>query len=614
MGGGRGEASGDRISRALSPRPSGLVFLAVLLLFVAERMLAEGATRLVLLGVAAAAFLVGAGWRLALWRRAPLEARPLLGLQLACYAAVLAAAALYAMSVAADTGTRQTGEISAMWLIAGTVVFGIGLLMLAALEFIAVPMRSAGFVEMLRVRQAVGAALALAFAVAGVGFLNWSVNYEDIRKDLSYGAPTRPTEATLSLVQASSRPVEIYLFFAKGSPVLAELADYFEALQEQGAQVHILDQALDSELAKSLGVSRNGTVALRSGERRENWYLGEERDEARRHVKDLENGMRQRLSKVTRELKTIYMTYGHGERMEGRAGQNDRPAASQFHQLAKALNAKIKRLGVAEGFGAQVPADAELVVIHGPTAPFLPAEVEQLQAYLRRGGSMLVMLDPGSTHGLEPLLATLGLTAPGKTLANDREFVRQTQTRADHGFLFSRSFVNHRAIRSLGESVRNAALLVRDAGQLLRDEKANPDARVTFLARTRPFTFEDLNGNWTFDEGSEKRGLFELVAAVELPASEGREARAIVTGDSDILADGMVSNEANAAFGLDTSLWLLRDDATSGNVAGADDIPIRHTRDQDTLWFYASTFSVPLLTLALGLGLIRRRRRRAAVA
>ena len=611
---GRGEASGDAISRALSPRPGGLLFLAVLLLFVAERMLAEGVTRFVLLGLAAAAFLAGMAWRAWLWRRAPAGARPVLALQLAGGAALLAGAGLYGISVLVDTGTRQTGEVAALWLLGSLVVIGPALLALAALEFVAVPMRAAGFVEMLRIRQALGAGLALAFAVAGVGFLNWAVNYEDVRKDLSYGAPTRPTDATLSLVQASSRPVEIYLFFAKGSPVLAEIADYFDALAEQGAQLHVLDQALDIELAKTLGVSRNGTVALRSGERRENWYLGEDREEARRHVKELENGMRERLSKITRELKSIYMTYGHGERMEGRAGRQDRPAASQFHQLAKALNAKIKRLGVAEGFGEGVPADAELVVIHGPTQPFLPAEVEQLQAYLRRGGAVLVMLDPGTDHGLGPLLRMLGVAAPGRTVANDREFVRQTQTKADHGFLFSRSFVNHRAVRSLGESVRNATLLVRDAGQLLRDQAGNPDARVTFLARTRPFTFEDANGNWQFDEGTEKRGLFELVAAVELPAAEGREARAIVTSDSDLLADGMVSNEGNAAFGLDASLWLLRDDATSGNVAGAEDVPIRHTRDQDTLWFYASTFAVPLLTLGLGLASIRRRRRPGAAA
>lgn len=604
----------SRVSRTLSPRSSGLVFLSVLLLFVAERMLAEGPARLAVLAAAALAFLCGFAMRAWLRRSASGELRQLVSLQLICYTTLIAGAVLYAMSVNADTGTRQTGEISAMWLIGSAVVFAIALITLAAIEFVAVPMQRAEFVEMLRVRQAVAAGLTFAFALSGLGFLNWAVNYEDIRKDLSYGAPTRPTEATLSMVQASSRPVEIYLFFEKSSPVLAEIADYFDALAEQGAVVHILDQALDIELAKSLGVSRNGTVALRSGERHENWYLGNDREEARRHVKDLENGMRDRLSKATRELKTIYMTYGHGERMEGRAGQADRPAASQFHQLAKALNAKVKRLGVAEGFGTQVPADAELVVIHGPTSPFQPGEVELLKAYLKRGGSLLLMIDPGTDHGLEPLLETLGLRAPGKPLANDREFVRQTQTKADHGFLFSRSFVNHRAVRSLGESVRNAALLVRDAGQLLRAEDGNPEARVTFLARTRPFTFEDLNGNWEFDEGQEKRGLFELVAAVELPAADGREARAIVTSDSDILADGVVANEPNAAFGLDASLWLLRDDVTSGNVAGAEDIPIKHTRDQDTLWFYASTFAVPMLVLGLGLAFIRSRQRRARVA
>ena len=596
--------------RALSARSSLLVAAAAALLFVGTRMLAEGTARWTAYGAALLIYVLGVGLKAWDCRGADPAARRVGGLLLAAYAGVAIAAGLWLMSVHVDTGIRQTAEISAMWLIASIAGFAVSLGALAAIELSLVPMRRAAFVEMLRVKHALGTGLALAFTIVGCGLLNWAANYEDVRKDLSYGAPTRPTEATLSLVQAAGKPVEIYLFFAKGSPVLAQVRDYYDALAAQGAQVQVLDQALDIELAKSLGVSRNGTVAIRSGERAENWYIGEDRDEARRHVKDLENGMRERLSKVTREARRIYMTYGHGERMEGRAGQNDRPAASQFQQLAKALNGRIRKLGVTEGFAEQVPADAELVVIHGPTQPFLPAEVDALLAYLRRGGSLLVMLDPGTNHGLERVLHELGVSATGRRLANDREFVRQTNTKADHGFLFSRSFVNHRAVRSLGESVRGAALLVRDAGALVRDE-SNKVARVTFLARTRPYTFEDLNGNWEFDEATEKRGLFELVAAVELPAAApgGAGARAIVVGDSDVLADGMVDNEGNAAFGLDTSLWLLHDDATSGNVAGAEDVPIRHTRDQDTLWFYASTFAVPVAVLALGLGSIRTRRR-----
>lgn len=599
------------VRRTLTPRPSGLVLLAVVLLFAGERVLAEGLARWITLGIAAAVFLAGLAWRSVLLRRAAGGARRAAALQLAAYAGCALGAGLYGVSIAVDTGTRQSGEIAAMWLMGSVLVLALSLAALGALELVAVSMRRAGFVEPLRLRHALAGTLSFTLALGGCALLNWAVDYQDWRSDLSYGAPTRPTEATLSLVEASAEPVEIYLFFEKGSPVLAEIRDYFEALAGRGAQVHELDQALDIELAKTLGVSRNGTIALRSGSRREAWYIGSERDEARRHVRDLEDGVRERLSRATRELKSLYMTYGHGERLEGRASTGDRPAASQFHQLAKALNAKVRKLGTAEGFSAGVPADAEMVVVHGPTAPFLPAEARALEDYLDRGGSLLLLLDPGTEHGLDGLLQTLGLRAPGRRLANDREYLRQTQTPADRGFLFSRSFVGHRAVRSLGESVRNAALLVRDAGQLLRAE-GDSEARVTFLARTRPFTFEDLDGDWEFDEGREQRGLFELVAAVERPGAGGRLGRAIVVADSDILADGVVANEPNAAFGLDASLWLLRDDATSGDVAGAEDIPIRHTRDQDALWFYASTFAVPMLVLGLGLATMRRRRGAAA--
>lgn len=600
--------------KSLSPVPSYLVAASVLLLFVAGRMLAAGAGQTAVYVLAVLAFLGGALWRALLWKRSAGEARRVNALLLVIYGALLVAALLWLQSLRVDTGTRAAGEVSAMWLIGSVSLFAIALSALATLELVLVSMRRANFVEKLRVTQALGAGLALAFAIVGLGLVNWAANYEDIRKDLSYGAPTRPTDATLSLVQASGNPVQVWLFFAKGSPVLAEVRDYFEALAKAGAQLTINDQALDIELAKSLGVSRNGTIALKAGERAENWYLGEDRMEARRHVRDLENGMRERIGKITRESRRIYVTYGHGERMEGREGQAGRPAASQMHQLAKAVNGKIKKLGVAEGFASGVPADAELVLVHGPTQPFLSAEVDQLLAYLERGGSLMLLLDPNTDHGLDRVLARLGVKTVGKTLANEREYVRQTNTKADHGFLYSRSFVNHRAVRSLGESVRNAALLVRDAGALVRDEAGAKDARVTFLARTRPFTFEDLNGNWEFDEKAEKRGLYELVAAVEVPVADGREARAIVVSDSDVLADGMVNNEGNASFGLDSQLWLLHDDAVSGNVAGADDVPIRHTRDQDTLWFYASTFAVPVLLLVFGLGSIRARARKRSAA
>ena len=57
-----------------------------------------------------------------------------------------------------------------------------------------------------------------------------------------------------------------------------------------------------------------------------------------------------------------------------------------------------------------VPADATVVIIAGPTTDFFPPELEMLKRYLDRGGHLLALLDPNTTGApqspkLEALLA-----------------------------------------------------------------------------------------------------------------------------------------------------------------------------------------------------------------
>ena len=105
-----------------------------------------------------------------------------------------------------------------------------------------------------------------------------------------------------------------------------------------------------------------------------------------------------------------------------------------------------------------------------------------------------------------------------------------------------------------------------------------------------------------------------MIAAVTVTAKEGAsEGRAVVIGDGDFMTDKVGGNNGNVLVFVDTLAWLIGNEELNAEVSSEEDIPIEHSRAQDKVWFYASTFAVPLPLLLVS-GWIARRRRRPSEA
>ena len=63
-----------------------------------------------------------------------------------------------------------------------------------------------------------------------------------------------------------------------------------------------------------------------------------------------------------------------------------------------------------------VPIDATVVVMAGPRKDYLPGELTQIEGYLRRGGNLLLLLDPESPPSIAAFATGLGLTTPEKVV------------------------------------------------------------------------------------------------------------------------------------------------------------------------------------------------------
>src|SRR5262249_44963635 len=93
-----------------------------------------------------------------------------------------------------------------------------------------------------------------------------------------------------------------------------------------------------------------------------------------------------RVSGTTK--KAVYFTDGHGE--ADIQNQQDAKGYANAKLALEQENYEVKPLVLLE----QIPDDASVLVVAGPERPFSPAEMQTLDAYLRRGGRLLVLVGP----------------------------------------------------------------------------------------------------------------------------------------------------------------------------------------------------------------------------
>jgi ABC-type uncharacterized transport system involved in gliding motility auxiliary subunit len=100
------------------------------------------------------------------------------------------------------------------------------------------------------------------------------------------------------------------------------------------------------------------------------------------------------------KVSKVYFTVGHGEH----SIQDDRTATGYgaIGTLVKGENITTADLNLAAS--GTVPADADAVVIAGPTLAFSPSEVQAIGNYLAANGKLMVLLDPFSPLGLDDIL------------------------------------------------------------------------------------------------------------------------------------------------------------------------------------------------------------------
>ncbi len=549
---------------------------------------------------------------------------------------------------ASDAGLTGREALAAAW----PILLACGLVPLVFLQWSLASMGQGRGIELHRVRASTGAGAVLAMFLCSLFLLNVVANRMDVDADLSYFRTSSPSESSLAMTRGLDADLEALLFFPRSSDVLGEVQGYFGRLAGESARIKVrpVELALEPELAKQHRVSKEGTVVLVRGAAESRIEIGDKLETAKRKLRKLDAEFQTALLNLAYKRETVYLVTGHGERAAERVEGDLRQRLSLLKKLLEARAFTVKRLGVTQGLGEAVPDDAALVIWAGPSAPLFPGEEAALRRYLDQGGRMLVLLDPEA--GAAPaagLLEALKLELEPTLLAHAQWFLPQARADIDRTNLVTDKFSSHAATTTVSRHSRDLPVALPGTGSLKQRKEGDPDLRVTFLVRSLPETFADLDGD--FQRQPEEPGrVFDLAAAVsrKLPprpaegkpeaakpdeakaadkAGEGEkpedkkpedkkdaldpsrqggelrytdEMRAVVFADADLFADLFLGFRGNLYLLLDVLQWLVGEERAGGVATSEEDVPVAHTRGDDALWYYGTVFAVPLGVLVAG--------------
>ncbi len=359
------------------------------------------------------------------------------------------------------------------------------------------------------------------------------------------------------------------------------------------ASYRIIDPDRQPELAERHAIRQYNTVRVSYG------------DDATTITEPSEESLTNAIIKLTREAAvTVCTVSGHGE-----PSFDDRETASGLALAREAIvneNYQIEELLLPSQ--QEIPESCAIVIVAGPSRPFLAHELDALDAFLRRGGGLLAMIAPRRAADLVDFLAKWGI-AVGNDVVVD-QVVRLFQGPSlGLAPLVDDYDETHEITRDLRE--RSLFPIVRSVGAV-EDPRDGMDVRE--IVHTSPSSWAESDIDGVFEGGTaaldaaDRPGPVAIAAAATIDLSqlnkpaEG-EARIVTVGSVEF-ADNQ--NLEGTFFNRDLFLnsigWLAgQGDLLSIRPRGLRASKVSFTRDEGTLIFYLSVLIIPEILLMLGL-------------
>ncbi|MBI4637307.1 MAG: GldG family protein [Candidatus Rokubacteria bacterium] len=424
-----------------------------------------------------------------------------------------------------------------------------------------------------------------------------AVSYRhNARLDLTSNKRHSLSPQTIQLLGRLKTDVNAVAFFRSDQPGKRLAEDLLKQYaRHAGARFtwKVVDPDREPGLARQYAVESYGTIVLETKIRSEKVLDAEE--------EKLTNG----LVKVTREGKRIvYVLQGHGEH---ELTNTERPGFSEAKSAMERANYEVKPLVLARE--AKVPDDAALVIVAGPRTDPFPPELTALDAYVGRGGKLLVMVDPPfpdrvQTDGLTRYLTKYGVEL-GENLVVETNPIGQLFGINEPLVPVILQYEPHPITRDMGGVATLFPLTRSVAGA------RTPPQGVTVqpLVRTSPQSWGETDRE-ALRRGQAQLGPGDLKGPVPIAAVVTRDkARIVVFGTSNVAANQFLNVQGNRDFFLNTVSWLAEEeDQIAIRPKDTKQTPIFMNASEARVAFLLPVLILPGLVLVGGIATLVRRR------
>jgi len=448
-----------------------------------------------------------------------------------------------------------------------------------------------------------------------VGLLAWLGKTYHKSIDVTASKRNSLSESTQQLLSRLDKPLTLVAYVpddAKVHVALKKLVDKYKQYKSD-IKLEFVNPDLNPERAKADGIQYSGQLLIKLGDKSEKTNSAGEQNIV---------NLLQRLSR-TKPRVAVFLE-GHDEHSPLDS------KSSGMADLAMVLEGKGMIFQPHNLIRTQnIPEKTTLLVIAAPLKDYLDGEVKIIKEYIKNGGNLLWLHDPGSLKGLDDIEQQLGLEMHEGTLLDANPDL-QAMLGIKHPAAIA--VIDYGEIEITKDLSAHtlfpfATAILQDA---LATSKDDDDSRIhwqyhPFLSTLQTSWLEsgEIQGNVKFDDESDKPGPLTMgmvltrtiddnenidpVEAIEGSKQsdhQNKQQRIVVIGDSDFMQNNFIGQGSNLELASNIFNWLSADDdLLSIKPAIASD-----TKLQMPVWGLYGSAIFFLLVLPVGLlviGLLR---------
>lgn len=388
--------------------------------------------------------------------------------------------------------------------------------------------------------------LVLTLAFAGIIFFsNWIVETNTKIKeatswDLTEGKVNELSPELDAAMKDLPAPMTAVAFYSQiPTDSTRALFDKMKTASGGKFDYRFVDPVDDPLAAKEAGVTGDGKIVLQMNGRSE---IAAYADEG-----EILTAMNRLLNP---EARTVYFLVGHGENDVNGSGET---AFSRARETLEKKNIVVKTLNLlAEN---RIPADAQAIIVAGPTKPITPNESSLLINWALHGGSLVVLENPvpltefGDTP--DPLAASLE-SVWGLRLRND--FIVDTSSDSIQNAVGAWPDASHPVTATMLFSTympltRSIEIIAREGFTQTALLQTDPNSQAWGETDFTPL--QGSTASVAYNEGTDTSGPLVLVAASE-NADGGK---VVVIGSSTFATDTYFDGYGNGDLFINTVSW-----------------------------------------------------------